>query len=89
MTPEEWADDVTRQAITHIKTGQPKTLADAASSLRSVVVGAFALAIKDERERCAKIAGEKRSFSPMPNPSDLDLGWKRCAAAIENEIRGS
>lgn len=41
----------------------------------------------EERERCAKIANEKRSFSPLPNPSDMDLGWKRCAKAIEDAIR--
>jgi len=50
---------------------------------------AYEKGIREERERCAKIAGEKRKFSPMPNPSDLDLGWKRCAAKIEEDIRRS
>jgi len=37
-------------------------------------------------EEAARVAREKASFSPMPNPSDLDLGWKRCARAIADEI---
>jgi hypothetical protein len=36
---------------------------------------------------CFKIAQEKQSFSTMPNPSDLDRGWKRCAKAIADQIR--
>lgn len=33
-----------------------------------------------------KIADEKQRFSTMPNPSDLDRGWKRCAKTILDDM---
>ena len=39
------------------------------------------------REECAKVADEKVSYSSMPNPSELDRGWKRCAKVIAKDIR--
>jgi len=45
--------------------------------------------IDAERERCAKIAEEKVSFSPMQNPSERDRGWKIAARKIAEEIRRS
>lgn len=43
--------------------------------------------LQAERNRCVSAAEKKQSYSKMPNPSDLDRGWKRCAKEIADDIR--
>lgn len=62
---------------------------DVPAGLLSVIRMTVQAKVNQEQERCAKIANEKRSFSMESNPSDADRGWKRCAKAIEDEIRRS
>lgn len=43
--------------------------------------------LQAERDRCYNVAEQKQRYSSMPNPSDLDRGWKRCAKQIADDIR--
>lgn len=38
-------------------------------------------------DECLKIAESNQSYSPQPNPSDMDRGWKACARDIAESIR--
>lgn len=38
-------------------------------------------------DECLKIAEAHQSYSPQPNPSDMDRGWKACARDIAESIR--
>lgn len=38
-------------------------------------------------DECLKIAESHQSYSPQPNPSDMDRGWKACARDIAESIR--
>lgn len=58
-----------------------------AETILTALHAAADLARAEQIERDAGIAAEKKSYSLERNPSDRDLGWKRCARVIEEAIR--